>query len=189
MRKSVIIIGIILIFFIILIFLIYKNYFLVDNKIITINHLETFDSSDGKIYTNTLKGDFRWESTGYQYTDGIGRIYGNWCNGNPRFGNCVTASMSVKIKEINLENVTKESCQLIRYGLDKEFNSNQNGSETDASMSYSIPVNDNDIICFSIDKNRDGIMGDEFIAIKIISHIDSNEGDYADSMTFEYKIL
>ncbi len=158
-------------------------------EVVTIKHLETFDSFDGQVSINSLKGNFQWESTNYQYTDGIGRIYGYWCNGNPRFGNCITASMPVKIEELDLDRVTKDSCEFIRYGLDSEFNSHQNSSEVNTTLSYSIPVKDEEIICLSIDKDRNGIMGDSFIAIKIISHIDSNEGNYAESMTFKYKLL
>lgn len=162
---------------------------IIPKEVVTIKHLEAFDSFDGELSMNSLKGDFQWESTSYQYTDGIGRIYGYWCNGNPRFGNCITASMPVKIEELDLDKVTKDSCESIKYGLDSEFNSHQNRSESSTDISYSIPVKDKEIICFSLDKNRDGIMGDEFIAVKIISHIDSSEESYAESMTFQYKIL
>lgn len=175
-----------------IIFLIYKEHKdspQTNYDLITIKHLEAFDSSEGQLSVNSLKGDFQWESTSYQYTNGIGRIYGNWCNGNPRFENCVTASMPLKVKESNLDKVTKNTCESIKYGLDNEFNSHQNSSETSIGVSYSIPVKDGDIICLSIDKNRDGTMGDQFTAIKILSHVTSNEGDYADSMTFEYRIL
>jgi hypothetical protein len=50
-------------------------------------------------------------------------------------------------------------------------------------------VEDKDMICFSVDENKDGIMGDKFFVINVISHIDSSEGNYAESMSFAYKVF
>lgn len=159
-----------------------------DNSSITITHLQTFDSSSGQILNYSLIGDFQWQSTAYEYGS-IGRIYDYWSIGNPRFGNSTNPSMLVKIQETDINKVTKEDCESAKYGLDGEFDSYYNKNITKISNSYSLPVEDKDMICFSVDENKDGIMGDKFFVINVISHIDSSEGNYAESMSFTYKVF
>ena len=158
------------------------------NQEITIRHMQTFDSKTKSVLNNSLIGDFQWESTGYQ-NGGIGRIYNYWTIGNPRFGDSTSPSMHSKIDVSKIEKVTKEDCESAKYGLQGQFDGYYNELEGKENNHYSTIVQDGDVICFSIDENKDGIMGDKFMVIKILSHVDSIQGDYAESVNFSFKVF
>lgn len=157
-------------------------------KIVKIESGQTFDSTSGKLFENSKEGDFQWQATGYQY-GGIGTIHNTWSIGNPRFGEGAHPSMHVKIDKTNLGKVTKKDCESAEYGLNGEFESHYNIMTGKTNNYYSTKIKDGEIICFSIEKNKDGIWGDKFIAIKIINHTDASDKSYAESMNFAYKMF
>lgn len=139
----------------------------------TIRYLQYFDSSKGIILLidkeGISHGDFQWQSTIYQ-NKSIGSISGEFVISLEPYKSII-ASRLKKIQNTDFDSVSKTTCSEIKY---EELNSFSN-------------VDEGDILCVSMDKNRDG--GDGYLKLKIISHTDSKEGKYADSMTFMYKVL
>lgn len=142
---------------------------------ITIRHLQYFDSSKGEIITEKEKGissgDFQWQSTIYQ-NNRIGSISGRFVISLHPYAD-ITVSRLKKVQDTDFDSLSRKTCSEIKY------------EESD----FFVGVNDSDIFCVSIDKNRDGVLGDRYLKLKIISHTDSKEGNYSDSMTFIYKAL
>jgi hypothetical protein len=143
---------------------------------ITIQHSQYFDSLEGKIITGSNKGiasgDFRWEATGYQY-GGEGSINSTFMISMHPYKD-ITVSRLKKIENTDFDSNARSTCSKVDY---------------DRSEEQIIRVNDGDVFCLSLDKNRDGVFGDSYLKLKIKSHTDSSEGNYADSMTFIYKVL
>ena len=86
----------------------------------------------------------------------------------------VTVSRLIKIKNADFDSLSRSTCSKAAY---------------DQSSEQILHIADGDVICLSLDKNRDKIFGDGYVKIKIISHTDSQQGNYADSMTFVYERL
>ena len=151
----------------------------VSNKkyvLMTIRHWQYFDSSKGSIITDEKEGissgDFRFESTDYRYGS-IGSINGNFLISMKPYKD-VTVSRMKKIENADFDSVSGPICRNVEYDqFDEQI----------------LRVNDGDVFCLSLDRNRDGVFGDSYLKLKIISHTDSNEGNYAGSMTFVYKVL
>jgi hypothetical protein len=166
---------------VIILFVVFSIVILVYNKArsrnypeLTIRHSQYFDSSKGIILIGQegiSHGDFQWQSTIYQ-NDNIGSIYGEFEVSILPFKS-VTVSRLKKIQNTGFDSVSRATCSGIKYEKLDSFSR----------------VNDGDILCVSMDKNRDGIYGDGYLKLKIISHSDSKEGKYADSMTFIYNVL
>ncbi len=148
-----------------------KNYLLM-----TIRHWQYFDSSKRSIITDEKEGissgDFRFESTGYRYGS-IGSINGNFLISMTPYKD-VTVSRLKKIQNADFDSISRLTCSKAKY---------------DRSSEQILQVNDGDVLCLALDKNRDGAFGDNYLKIKIISHTDSNEGNYADTIMFIYKVL
>ena len=143
---------------------------------LTIGHSQYFDSANGSVIRDEEKGifsaDFRFEATAYQF-GGIGSINGNFLISMHPYKDA-TASRSKKINNSDFHAVSRTTCSKAEY---------------DQSSEQIITVSDGDIVCFSLDENRDKVFGDGYVKIKIISHTDSKLGPYADSMTFIYRRL
>ncbi len=148
-----------------------ENYMLM-----TIRHWQYFDASEGIIIKEKKKaislGDFRWEATGYQY-GGEGSINGNFLISMHPYED-VTVSRIKKIENTDFDSVSRSTCSKATY---------------DQSDEQILRVNDGDVLCLTLDKNRDGVFGDRYLKLKINSHADSSKGTYADSMTFIHKVL
>ncbi|MFH1285768.1 MAG: hypothetical protein ABIH99_04260 [Candidatus Micrarchaeota archaeon] len=148
-------------------------YFLVFNNgnprvepVYTIKHLQTFDTVSNQLFERECKGQFQWQSTGYQY-GGIGRLYGWFSLG--KYDSCRVSLFQI-VSGTNFDSLKKEDCSNLKY----------DGAD------YTIQVNDGDIVCVSVDGqvNTD-TYGDNFFAIKILNHTDSGRG-YAESVNFIY---
>jgi hypothetical protein len=144
--------------------------------LITIRHWQYFDSSKGSIIFNEKEGiasgDFRFESTSYQYGN-IGSINGNFLISMKPYKD-VTVSRMKKIENADFDSVTRTVCSNVEYDqFDEQI----------------LGVNDGDVFCLSLDRNRDGVYGDSYLKLNILSHTDSNEGNYAGSVTFVYKVF
>jgi len=142
---------------------------------ITIRHLQYFDSSKGNIVTEREKGissgDFQWQSTIYQ-NKSIGSISGIFVISVKPYSE-ITVSRLKKVLDIDFDRISRKTCSEIKYEGSNVFSN----------------VNEGDILCVSMDKNRDGIYGDAYLKLKVISYTNSNKGNYADSMTFIYRAL
>lgn len=143
---------------------------------ITIRHWQYFDASRDMIIREDEKGysygDFRWESTGYQLGE-IGSIKANFMVTMHSQKHIIVSRLK-KIENDDFDSVSRSICSKVEHDqFDKQM----------------LRVNDGDVLCLSLDKNRDGVFGDSYLKLKIISHTDSSEGNYADSMTFIYKVL
>jgi len=142
---------------------------------ITIRHLQYFDSSTGNIKAEREKGissgDFQWQSTIYK-NKSIGSISGIFVISVKPYSE-ITVSRLKKVQDIDFDKISRKNCSEIKYEESDVF----------------INANEGDTFCIAMDKNRDGTYGDGYLKLKIISHRDSKEGKYADSMTFIYKIL
>jgi len=142
---------------------------------ITLRHLQYFDSSKGIIAIEKKKGiasgDFQWQSTLY-HNNSIGSISGIFVISVKPYAD-IAASRLKKIRDTDFDRISRKTCSKIKY---------------EASDSF-LYVNNGDILCVSMDKNRDGKYGHAYLKLKIISHTDSKEGKYADSMTFIYRVL
>jgi len=140
-----------------------------------IRHLQYFDSSTGNIIAEREKaissGDFQWQSTIYQ-NKSIGSISGIFVISVKPYSE-ITVSRLKKVLDTDFDRMSRKTCSEIKY---EELDSFSNVSE-------------GDILCVSMDKNRDGIYGDAYLKLKISSHTDSKEGKYADSMAFIYRVL
>ncbi len=142
----------------------------------TMRHWQYFDSAKSELIAEKKKGiasgDFRWEATGYQY-GGEGSINGNFLISMHPYKD-VTVSRMKKIENTDFDSVSRSTCSKVEY---------------DQSDEQILRVNDGDVFCLSLDKNRDGVFGDSYLKLKINSHEDSRKGTYAESMTFIYKVL
>ena len=142
----------------------------------TLRHWQYFDSSEGVIITENKKaisiGDFRWEATGYKY-GGEGSINGTFMISMHPYKDVIVSRLK-KIENADFDSVARSICSKVEYDqFDEQI----------------LRVNDGDVLCLTLDKNRDGVFGDSYMKIKIRSHTDSSEGKSADSMTFIYKVL
>lgn len=140
-----------------------------------IRHGQYIDFTEKAVISDEQKGissgDIRWEATGYQY-GGTGTINSKFMiSMHPT--KYITVSRLKKIQSADFASVSRATCKETKY------------DETDVISR----VNDDDIFCISSDKNRDGEYGDDYVKLKIISHKDSNKGNYADSVTFIYEVL
>lgn len=142
---------------------------------ITIHHWQYFDSTKSILISNDKKGiasgDFRWEATNYQH-GGIGSINSKFMISMhpPKF---ITVSRLKKIQNADFDSISRKTCNEIKYDQADFFSR----------------VNDNDIFCISRDKNRDHVYGDDYVKLKIVSHKDADNGNYADYITFLYEVL
>lgn len=143
---------------------------------LTIRHLQYFDSSEGVIITGEKKGissgDFLWGATGYKY-GGKGSINSYFRISMHPYKDVIVSRMK-KIENNDFDSVSRSTCSKAEY---------------DQSDDQILRVTDGDVLCLTLDKNRDGVFGDSYLKLKINSHEDSSRGTHADSMTFIYKVL